>query len=273
MILFLFPIAYRKRKKLVLFLLPFAIQKKKFNFGTTKMSNSNNNEVTYFTDNVQLLGVMGDDLFVTNAARVSYDGSRSKFGEGDKKLMATLVREGHTSPFRHPHMSFRITTTRGVADQVWKHVVGSEMHEKDTGFNQQSQRYKEPSQFRWIQEWRLQSSTNKQCSEGVIEKGSELHKVNDAIYHNAIETCMSAYKTLRANGVARELAREVLPMATGTRIIWTASLQTLLHFIRLRDAPDSQPEVANLARLVAVHVKQSFPVSYEFFEETGRSKF
>src|SRR5690606_21252109 len=88
---------------------------------------------------VRLVDVMGSDLSVANAARVSFARESTEFDDRDERLIRFLAREGHTSPFRHAMVTFEVKAPLMVARQWWKYVVGSD-HTMD-GWNEVSRRY------------------------------------------------------------------------------------------------------------------------------------
>src|SRR6185437_7973268 len=88
---------------------------------------------------VILHDVMGSDLTVSNSARVSYNKKKEEISDADKRVIAFLAREGHTSPFRHATLQFEVYAPLMVARQWWKYVVGSD-HVLDA-WNESSRRY------------------------------------------------------------------------------------------------------------------------------------
>src|SRR6185312_8614487 len=120
---------------------------------------------------VILHDVMGSDLTVANAARVSYDKKSDELTEGDRRLIAFLAREGHTSPFRHATLQFEVYSPLMVARQHWKYVAGSSIAEA-TGdnmdaWNESSRRYVTEEPTFYIpnrDEWRLAPANSKQGS-------------------------------------------------------------------------------------------------------------
>ena len=104
---------------------------------------------------LELMGVLGDDLTVVNAARVSFGKQKSLLDDGDRKLISYLAKHKHMSPFRHVQLQFRVRAPEFVARQWYKHVVGAQYAFKDTAWNEISQRYAdvdpdwfEPKSFR-----------------------------------------------------------------------------------------------------------------------------
>ncbi len=208
---------------------------------------------------VRLVDVMGDDLTVVNAAKVSFDKEASRFGSAEERLLAFLGREGHTSPFRHAVLSFEIYAPLMVARQWWKYVVGSD-HTMEA-WNESSRRYvtEEPT-FLAIQPdgWRSAPQNRKQGSGEPlpVDVGQRLSADLAAHYARSLEL----YEAAIAAGAAVEQARVFLPAyAMYVRWRWTASLQAVGHFLDQRLADDAQREIAAYARAVRTLAAARFP--------------
>jgi thymidylate synthase (FAD) len=211
---------------------------------------------------VRLVNVMGSDLSVANSARVSYDKESTELSEKDARLIRFLAREGHTSPFRHATLQFEMYAPLMVARQHWKYVVGSD-HTMDA-WNESSRRYitEEPTFYIPKEdEWRKAPENSKQGSGKALSPAggfiftAELEKYieeGERLYNFAIEH----------GGICAEQARLFLP-AYGmyVRYYWTASLQSVAHFLQQRLAHDSQVEIQAYAKAVKELAEPHFPVS------------
>lgn len=218
---------------------------------------------------VMIHDVMGSDLTIANAARVSYDKKTDKLTEGDKRLIDFLAREGHTSPFRHVVAQFEFNAPLMVARQHWKYVVGSAMQEA-TGdsldaWNESSRRYvtEEPAFYApRPHEWRSAPENSKQGSGKIVP----LHIGFEAWGRlmDTIERAEENYNWALENDICAEQARLFLP-AYGmyVRYYWTASLQSVCHFLNQRLAHDSQVEIQAYAKSVLELIKPLFPISVE----------
>lgn len=195
----------------------------------------------------ELLGHFGDDLMVVNAARVSYGKSKSELDDRDARLIRFLVDHGHTSPFRHPQLQFRISCPIFVERQLFKHQVGLTA-------NSISGRYVDFSDEYWMPErLRLQSKDSKQGSAGDLEdepNGAWLGRISDLV-----ERARSLYAEMEAAGVAKEQCRMILPLCLETQFVWTGSLASYLHLWRLRLKPDAQQETREIASQMLSLVK------------------
>lgn len=202
---------------------------------------------------IELLDVMGSDLDIVNAARVSYLGE-SKGEEKDKKLLFYLMKHRHTTPFEMVEYKFRIYCPLFVARQWMRHRTWS--------YNEVSRRYTSESiEFYSPANWHSQDSDNKQGSAGIIGEANA-HMAHELLYnHNA--DCLRRYYRLLELGVVREQARMVLPQNLFTMFHAKVDLHNLLHFIKLRADKHAQWEIRQYAIAILRWVKQYNPWVYE----------
>ena len=210
---------------------------------------------------VRLVDVLGNDLSIVNAARVSYDKESIEFEDRDQKLLNFLMREEHTSPLRHAALTFEIYAPLMVARQWWKYAVASTHIDDQNGWNESSRRYITEQEEFYIPgsgEWRSKPANSKQGS-GLpvnIEYGEALNEKLDFYVNLGVRL----YNEALANGVAPELARLFLP-AYGmyVRWRWTVSLQGAITFLTQRLEHDAQVEIQQYAKAVNDLVYESFP--------------
>ena len=214
---------------------------------------------------VRLVDTMGDDLSVVNAARVSYDKEVSELGEKDQKLLNFLIREKHTSPFRHASVSFEIYAPLVVARQWWKYAVASTHLDDQNGWNESSRRYITEDEEFYVPsatEWRSKPENSKQGSGEPID---ELlgQRFTDRL-EEIIRLGEEAYESAMNQNIAPEMARLFLP-AYGlyVRWRWTTSLQGVMTFLEQRLAHDAQSEIRSYADAVLELSQQKFPVTFE----------
>lgn len=206
---------------------------------------------------VELQDMMGDDLAIVNAARVSFLGD-SKGTEADKKLLNYLMRERHTSPFEQVVFKFRINAPVLVWWQTARH--------RTARMNLQSGRYTELIEMYTPSEWRLQSTSDKQASEGLASKEDtmnlniwldKLYNLADYYYECALEM-----------GIAREQARLFLPGFAMYYVgIWQIDAHNLMNFIRQRTSPHAQWEIRQYAEAIYTIFKAKLPWTAEAFEK------
>ncbi len=197
---------------------------------------------------VELINHWGGDINHVNVARVSYQKKADGFTpEQNAKLLNFLAKNGHTSPFRHSTIQFRIKCPIYVERQLHKHHVGVEVNSVSGRYVDFSDSYYEIEQFR------KQSKDSKQGS------GEDLSKVaNDNaidIQSDVIQYCKEAYNNLIELGVSKEQARSVLPLSLETEYITTMSFQALVHMCNLRLKPDTQKETRDVVELMLEQVK------------------
>lgn len=211
---------------------------------------------------VELIDTLGSDLTVVNSARVSFGNRKESLDSKDLVLMKYLADNKHFSPFRHIMLQFRIKSPEFVMRQHYKHVVGIETTSsyatKDHAWNEISGRYKPVEDCYTPNEWRAQSSDNKQASKGLIEKQREA----DFIFATIMDEIFVAYESLLKLGVAKEQARILLPLNQYTEVYWTASFQAVANFIELRDHEHAQWEIREYAKVIAEITEQQFPKAY-----------
>lgn len=218
---------------------------------------------------VILHDVMGSDLTVANAARVSYDKKSEEITDADIRLIKFLAREGHSSPFRHATLQFEVYSPLMVARQHFKYIVGSSILEatgdNSLAWNESSRRYitEEPAFYiPEVSEWRSAPENSKQGSGEPIVSDDGWHLTHDL--ENYVAEGERLYNEAIERGVCAEQARLFLP-AYGmyVRYYWTASLASVAHFLNQRLAHDSQLEIQAYAKAVKELVEPHFPVSLE----------
>lgn len=197
-----------------------------------------------------LRAVAGDDWTTVEAARVS-TGSGRKGVEQDTKLINYLMKHQHETPLEMADISLVVKCPIFVARQWMRHRMAS--------YNEISGRYVELKEEAYIPEnLRGGSVSNKQSS------GAALHdKALLDAYRYATSTALETYRMLLNAGVARELARSVLPVATYTEFWCKMNLRAAFNFIELRNAPDAQYEIRVYAEHVEGMIQCHFPVVHD----------
>ena len=230
---------------------------------------------------VGLIDVMGTDASIVQAARVSY-GAGTKTVNEDRGLIRYLLRHLHTTPFEMCELKFHVRMPIFVARQWLRHRTAS--------VNEESARYSEMTDefyFPAPDDIQPQSSDNKQGRNGEVSfKNREgVTWVMDAAY----EVAYKAYQTLLGekvenfydlhgdgddsilskdfDGVARELARVVMPVASYTEFYWKVNLHNLFHFLKLRADPHAQKEIRVFAEAMIELARKNFPVAVEAWED------
>ena len=210
---------------------------------------------------VEVIDSLGNDLTVVNSARVSFGKRKEKFDNSDRKLVKYLAKHKHFSPFRHLQVQFHIKAPEFVMRQWYKHVVGiettSNSSTKDHAWNEISGRYVEYDEFYQPEIYRKQSKDNKQASEGQFV--DDEHNLANTNWRQAHAMSLTAYKQLIEMGMAKEQARCILPLTLYTEVYWTASFQSIMNFIELRDEKTSQIEIQEYARTMKDLMSDVYP--------------
>ena len=216
---------------------------------------------------IEVVDKLGDDLTPVNAARVSFGQRSDTFTEKDRKLSKFLIKHKHFSPFRHQHIMLIIKAPEFVMRQAYKHVVGiettSDHPTKDHAWNEISGRYIAYEDFYEPTEFRAQSDDNKQASEGLIEEQSKANQY----WKEAQDKSVDSYNKLLKIGVAKEQARSILPLTVYTKVWWTASFQSIMNFVDLRDEKTAQWEIQQYAKILKLIMLATFPETTKIWSE------
>lgn len=204
---------------------------------------------------VDLVESMGSDLKVVNAARVSYGKHKTELDEGDIKLIRYLLKNKHTSPFEHNLMTFRFKVPLFVRSQHHRHRVWK--------FNEISRRYSgENLEFYFPNEWRKQSKDNKQCSGEWFNSPAI-----SAYVEKHAKDSVALYEKMIDEGVARELARIVLPQNLYTEYYGTIDLHNALHFLKLRLHSHAQWEIQVVAEAMRDIMNDLYPYCMKAYND------
>ena len=203
---------------------------------------------------IELIDIMGNDLSVVNAARVSYSKTKKSFDISDEKLIKYLAEHKHWSPFAHASLQFRIKAPIFVARQLVKHQIG-------LTWNEVSRRYVDfPPELYKPDSWRGRPKNSKQGSDGEIE----LDQTINYSMESAMESCLILYNTLLQKGVAPEQARMVLPQSMMTEWYWSGTLYAFSRVCNLRCKLDTQKETRDVADEMYKICDEKFPYSWKY---------
>lgn len=205
---------------------------------------------------IGLKDYLGSDSSICLAARTSYNRG-TKTLRDDEQLINYLIRKSHSSPTEFAEIIFHIKAPLFLIQQILRHRTGN--------FCQESHRYSIIGDDKFIvDEWRGQSQTNKQSSEGVLpsedqellfKSQQKLHELSETVYNERIEM-----------GVSRELARTDIPHSTYSELYFKMDLNNIFKFLKLRLDPHAQQEIREYAYVMACFVKQLYPMCFSAFE-------
>lgn len=212
---------------------------------------------------VCLVDVMGDDGSIVQAARVSYGAGTKKVSD-DRTLIRYLMRHRHSTPFEMAEIKLLVR----VPMDCWRQWI----RHRTANVNEYSTRYSlaiDAAQTTPPGEWRTQSESNRQGSEGFLDEslGATLTESEREFQDSA----RKLYEQRIEQGVAREQARKDLPLATYTEAYWKIDLHNLLHFLALRMDSHAQLEIRDYATTIGEQiVKPLFPLVWEAFVDYRR---
>lgn len=218
---------------------------------------------------VRLVNSWGTELDIANSARVSYDKESLELSEKDERLINFLVRDKHDSTLRHCGFTFEVYAPLMIARQWYKHAVASAHVEDQLGWNESSRRYVTENEEFYIplpNEWRSAPANSKQGSGAPIDPTVAAQYYTTLL--SLVEIGTDAYNRALEDGIAPEQARLLLP-AYGmyVRWRWTASLNSVLHFLSLRLKQDSQYEIRQYAEAINEIVTKDFPITAKAWNE------
>ena len=189
---------------------------------------------------------------IAYCARVSNPANQNN-QETAPRLLRYLINHKHWSPFELAHMVVEINTTRSIAAQILRH--------RSFSFQEFSQRYAQVTAPPEIPDLRRQDTKNRQNSIDDLDEVVKKHFEYDIgkVYGD----CYNLYHRLLEAGVAKECAREVLPMASPTKLYMAGSIRSWLHYVDLRAANGTQKEHQQIALQIKDILAKELPSVYE----------
>ncbi len=207
----------------------------------------------------------GDDLSIVNSARVSFDQESQEFGDRERGLINFLMREHHGTPFEAPTFRFDVRAPIFVIREHFRHRIGH-------SYNEESARYSVIRDDFYVPE---RDAVRKQEGKPGAYWFERID--DDAIASDVIDTltrvqqaAFDEYNRMLEMGVAKELARTVLPVGTFSRFKWGCNLRSLMHFLALRNQEHAQYEIRCYAEAVEQLAREVCPVAFECFDAHGR---
>jgi thymidylate synthase (FAD) len=175
------------------------------------------------------------------------------------KLLGYCIKHNHWSVFEQSFMTLEIETNRGIAAQILRH--------RSFTYQEFSQRYADSSLLSEkipLPELRRQDTKNRQNS--IDDISEETRQKYEALMENHFRDAMALYQTMLDEGIAKECARFVLPLATPTKIYMSGSCRSWIHYINLRSANGTQKEHMDIALECKEIFKEVFPSVAEALE-------
>jgi thymidylate synthase (FAD) len=211
---------------------------------------------------VALDAVLASDLAVVNGARVSFNQASDEMTERDEGLIRFLMRDQHGSPFEHGYFRFIVKAPLFVVREHHRHRAGH-------SYNEWSGRYSKMEPEFYVPDY-VRSQVGKPGAysfEPVDEETREAAR--HEIEENA-RRAFEAYERMLEQGVAKEVARAVLPLSTYTKYLWSCNPRSLMHFCALRNHEAAQYEIRQYAAAAESFLERHMPVTHAAFVERGR---
>jgi thymidylate synthase (FAD) len=206
---------------------------------------------------------LASDLAVVNGARVSFNQESDEMTDRDAGLIRFLVRERHGSPFEHGYFRFLVKAPLFVVREHHRHRAGH-------SYNEWSGRYsKMDAEFYVPDNVRTQ----------VGKPGSySFEPVDDLVRDSArreieesAQRAFEAYERMLEQGVAKEVARAVLPLSTYTKYYWSCNPRSLMHFCGLRNHENAQYEIQQYAAAAESFLERLMPITHAAFVANDRT--
>lgn len=228
---------------------------------------------------VELVDYMGSDVSIISAARVStlgntYDDQIAHWeddGKKNKGLINFLMRDRHGTPFEHNALTFRISAPLFVFYEFHRHRVG-------WSYNEESGRYRELSPVFYVPRDSRPLRQIGKPGAYTFEPGDYQQQVMTAASHKRVARyAWEEYQSLLAKGIAREVARNVLPVSIYKTMYATCNLRSLFHFLSLRWAHELSvvptfplAEIQMVAESMDELAREKFQIAFYCFDVNGR---
>jgi thymidylate synthase (FAD) len=212
---------------------------------------------------VRLDDAMADDLSVVNGARVSFARRKDEMDASDQGLIGFLMRDRHGSPFEHNSFRFHVRCPIFVAREWFRHRIGS--------FNEFSLRYAKATDDFYVPDAAdVRTQIGKPGAYRFEPVSDELAEETREELHAVYEAAYATYVRLVEKGVARELARSVLPVGAYTQFYWTVNARALMNFVSLRNSEFAQLEIRRYAEAVEAFFAEKMPFTHAAFVANNR---
>ena len=212
---------------------------------------------------VRLDAAEASDLSVVNGARVSFLQMKDAMDGKDAGLIRFLMREGHASPFEHNLFRFHVRCPIAVAREWMRHRWSS--------FNEHSLRYSSAIDDFYVPDaGQMRTQVGKPGAYHFEPVGSEVAARAQDLMSKQYQEAWNGSQELLEMGVARELARLVLPVGIYTEFYWSVNARALMNFIALRNADQAMWEIRQYGAAVEEFFAEAMPVTHQAFVEFGR---
>jgi thymidylate synthase (FAD) len=212
---------------------------------------------------VALDGAFATDLAVANGARVSFNLASQEMTSRDEGLIRFLMRDHHGSPFEHGYFRFIVKAPLFVVREHHRHRAGHSYNEWSGRYSKMQAEFYIPSNVR-TQIGKPGAYTFEPVDDATREA------TRAEIEHQSLEA-FAAYERMLELGVAKEVARTVLPLNMYTTYYWSCNPRSLMHFCSLRNSEFAQYEIREFARAAESFLERLMPVTHAAFVENDRT--
>ena len=208
-------------------------------------------------------GALASDLAVVNGARVSFNAESDEMAERDAGLIRFLIRHKHGSPFEHGYFRFLVKAPLFVVREHHRHRAGH-------SYNEWSGRYSKLEAEFYVPDYvRTQVGKPGAYSFEAVDEATRA-AARQEIEKNA-ERAFQSYERLLEQGVAKEVARAVLPLSTYTKYYWSCNPRSLMHFCSLRNHQAAQYEIQQFAAAAETFLERQMPITHAAFVANDRT--
>lgn len=215
---------------------------------------------------LNLIDFIGGDLSIVNAARVSFSSQEDELTDKSIGLINYLLKNKHATPFEHVIFKFHVKCPIFVAREWFRHRWSS--------FNEMSMRYYVPNKIDYF--YPEQETVRQQVGKPGAYSFKPM-EYPEAAYSEVVrqfsfvyEAAEKAYRDMIQMGIAKELARSVLPVGQYTEFIWTVNARSLINFLSLRNDENAQFEIAEYAKEIEDMFSNILPITYKSWVDNGR---
>ena len=206
---------------------------------------------------------LASDLAVVNGARVSFNQESDEMTDRDAGLIRFLVRERHGSPFEHGYFRFLVKAPLFVVREHHRHRAGHSYNEWSGRYSKMDAEFYVPDNVR-TQVGKPGSYTFEPVDDLVRDEARR------EIEENA-QRAFEAYERMLEQGVAKEVARAVLPLSTYTKYYWSCNPRSLMHFCGLRNHDNAQYEIQQYAAAAETFLERLMPITHAAFVANDRT--
>lgn len=213
---------------------------------------------------VELVHWMGGDLFIVQKAQSSFGKISTEYGEREKGILRSLMREEHGVPFEHTVLSYMLKMPIFVARQLVKHRVSS--------WSEHSARYSLAETEFYVPhvDGGIRTQTGKPMEYRYDRAETTVSEATRGLIMAETSRALKSYHDMIEWGVAREQARMVLPTNIYTTVSWTLNVRSLLNVLHLRNDEHAQAETREYAIAMEKLAWKVIPDTLEAFTEFGR---